>query len=366
MGQSIIFSETISKVKGIRMKNRRKLITTIEKLLILIVAVTILAGIVITIRDKNKKNAETDTEAVVTQKATETQATETETEDSGFVQVGDKQFVSGYTATKTENTLAPSVEAVESTYAILIDESTGEIVAERASGERMNPASMTKILSLLVATEHLESMEQLNETFTITLEMTDFAYVNGLSTVGFLDGEQVPVKDLFYGTILPSGGDAVYALAMYTAGSHEAFVEMMNEKVEELGLSDTAHFSNCAGLYDENNYCTVYDMAMILKAAVENDFCREVLSAHTYTTAPTEQHPDGIVLSNWFLRRIEDKDSGGEVLCAKTGYVVQSGSCSASYQISASGTPYICVTGQAHSSWQCIYDHVAMYKNYAK
>ena len=74
----------------------------------------------------------------------------------------------------------------------------------------MNPASMTKILSLLVAAEHLESMEQLNETFTITLEMTDFAYVNGLSTVGFLDGEQVPVKDLFYGTILPSGGD-VYA-----------------------------------------------------------------------------------------------------------------------------------------------------------
>ena len=90
------------------MKNRRKLVTTIEKLLILIVAVTILAGIVITIRDKNKRNAETDTEAVVTQKATETQASETETEDSGFVQVGDKQFVSGYTATKTENTLAPS------------------------------------------------------------------------------------------------------------------------------------------------------------------------------------------------------------------------------------------------------------------
>lgn len=144
----------------------------------------------------------------------------------------------------------------------------------------------------------------------------------------------------------------------------EEFVSQMNRKAEELGLSDTAHFTNCAGLYDENHHCTVYDMAMILEAALDNPFCREVLSARTYTTSPTTEHPEGLLLSNWFLRRIEDKDTGGEVLSAKTGYVVQSGSCAASYGKSHSGKEFICVTADATSSWRCIYDHVALYQQF--
>ena len=183
---------------------------------------------------------------------------------------------------------------------------------------------------------------------------------------GFLDGEKVTVRDLFYGTVLPSGGDAAVGLATYIAGSHEAFVDMMNEKLDELGLSDTAHFTNCVGLYDKEHYCTVYDMAIILKAALENDLCREVITSRTYQTTTTEQHPEGLLLSNGFLRRIEDKECGGQVLGAKTGFVNESGSCAASYGISASGTPYICVTANAHSSWRCIYDHVEMYSAYAK
>ena len=92
---------------------------------------------------------------------------------------------------------------------------------------------------------------------------------------------------------------------------------------------------------------------MIMEAAMDNPFCREVLSAHTYTTSVTEQHPEGMILSNWFLRRIEDKDNGKLVLGAKTGYVVQSGNCAASYAQD--------VAGNATSSWRCIYDHVAVY-----
>jgi D-alanyl-D-alanine carboxypeptidase (penicillin-binding protein 5/6) len=88
------------------------------------------------------------------------------------------------------------------------------------------------------------------------------------------------------------------------------------------------------------------------------------LSAHTYTTSATEQHPEGITISNWFLRRIEDKDTGGEVLCAKTGYVAQSGNCAVSYGVDADGREYVCATTGAHSSWRCIYDHVALYKKY--
>ena len=86
---------------------------------------------------------------------------------------------------------------------------------------------------------------------------------------------------------------------------------LMNEKLEELGIADTAHFTNCVGLYDEAHKCTVSDMAVILEAAMDNDLCREVLGARTYETLPTTDHPEGQILSNWFLRRIETADTGG-------------------------------------------------------
>lgn len=268
-----------------------------------------------------------------------------------------------YSAVTTEDTVQLG-EEFASQYALFIDLESGNILAEKNAYTRICPASMTKVLTVLVAAEHITA-EQLDDTFTFTLEITDYAYVNDCSCVGFLDGETVTVRDLFYGTVLPSGGDAAVGLAVYVAGSQEAFIEMMNEKLEELGLSDTAHFTNCVGVYDEEHYCTLYDMAIIMEAALENDICREVMAAHTYTTSATEQHPEGILISNWFLRRIEDKDTGGEVLCAKTGYVDQSGSCAVSYGIDNGGKEYICVTANAASSWRCIYDHVDLYLRFA-
>ncbi len=254
-------------------------------------------------------------------------------------------------------------EEVNSTYAVLVDLDEGKVIAQRDAKTACNPASMTKILTLLVAAEHAVDLD---DVFVMTREITDYAYVNDCSAAGFMVDEPVTVRDLMYGTILPSGGEAAAALAVYTAGSQEAFADMMNAKLEELGLSQTAHFTNCIGIYDENHYCTVYDMAMILKAALENDLCKEVLSAHIYTTAVTEAHPEGITLSNLFLRRIEDKEVPGEVVCAKTGFVNQSGNCSASYLVSGSGKNYICVTGNAYSSWRCIYDHVEIYQQYVR
>lgn len=251
---------------------------------------------------------------------------------------------------------------VVSTYGILIDLNNDHILKSRNSRVRICPASMTKILTVLVAAENI-SEEQLDDTMTITLQFTDYSYGNDLSAVGFAENETVTVRDLFYGTILPSGGDAAIALATYVAGSEEAFVELMNEKLKELKLSDSTHFTNVAGMYDEQHYSTVYDMAMILHAAIDNDLCRKVLNAHTYTTSSTEQHPDGITISNWFLRRIEDKDCGLTVQCAKTGFVVQSRNCAASFADDASGHGYICVTADSSSSWRCIYDHVSIYSS---
>lgn len=304
-----------------------------------------------------------ETSAMDAQAPAESGTAEEPEQEASSVMAGDVELHSGFSAEANENTVVPSETEVLSTSSLLIDLSTDTIIAAKDADARIYPASMTKILTILVAAEHVSNLD---DTFTMTSDITGYCLTNGCSAAGFVGGETIPVRDLFYGTILPSGGEAAVGLATYVAGSQEAFVELMNDKLAELGLSDTTHFTNCVGIYDDQHYCTALDMAMILKAAVENDLCREVLSCHVYTTAVTEQNPEGIILSNWFLRRIEDKDCGGEVLCAKTGFVAQSGDCAASYEISAGGKPYICVTVNTYSSWRCIYDHVDMYKLYAK
>lgn len=363
-----------------KMEKRKRRNQAIKRLLIDLlklgaIALAIVLVIILTITlivKKPWKNSAGGSEVPQTEESlTEAEPTE-ENETDAPIPVGDVEFLPGFTAQETDMTVKipeqeneEAADYVDSSYAILIDESTDEIVAERGADTIISPASMTKVLTVLVAAEHIEEAD-LDEKVKITIEITDYVYQNDCSAVNFDVGEKVPVRDLFYGTILPSGADAALALANYVAGSQEAFVELMNEKLDELGLSETAHFTNCIGLYDEDHYCTVYDMAMIMKAAVENDLCREVLSAHTYTTTKTKKHKDGIIISNWFLRRIEDYDCGGEVLCAKTGFVNQSGSCAVSYEIADSGTPYICVTGNAYSSWRCIFDHIAIYNTYAK
>lgn len=283
------------------------------------------------------------------------------------ITAGEVEFKYGYDFSHSGSVvdLPEDENKVASEFGILVELDNGEVVAGKKSLEQMYPASMTKVMTVLVAAEHI-SEDKLDDPVTITIEATDYSWAHKCSNVGFLVDEVVTVRDLFYGTILPSGGDAAYALACYVAGSHEAFVDMMNEKVEELGLSKTTHFTNCVGIYDKEHYTTPYDMAVIMKAAVENDFIRDVTSLHTYTTSITNEHPDGIVISNWFLRRIEDKLKSGVVVSAKTGFVNQSGCCAVSYYLSETNKPYICVTGNAFSSWRAIYDHQYIYETYTK
>lgn len=310
----------------------------------------------------NDLTENTDADAAEQDETVETVSETSDADETASTASADLPFAAGYDFSTTDSTSGTNGE-VQSIYALLVDLDDNTIVTQRNAKDRINPASMTKIMTVLVAAEHVTDLD---DTFTITREITDFSYSNDCSAVGFGENEVVTVRDLLYGTILPSGGDAAAGLACYVAGSMDKFVEMMNQKLSDLGLSGSAHFTNCVGLYNENHYCSIYDMAVILKAAMENELCREVMSAHTYTTSSTDQHPDGIQISNWFLRRIEDKETNGEVVCAKTGYVVQSGNCAASYEITNSGKHYICVTANAHSSWRCIYDHVEIYKTYTE
>ncbi len=254
--------------------------------------------------------------------------------------------------------------SIDSKYAVVFDLDENRIVAEKNADAQVYPASMTKIMTLLVCAEHLPD---LSEKLTITQDIVDYINAHDASNCGFAAGEQVTVKDLLYGVIMPSGADAVMALTRRIAGSDAAFVEMMNQKAKELGLSDSAHFVNATGLYNAEHHLTVKDVAQILNAAMANPTAREVLSAHTYQTENTNKHSSGIKFSNLFLRRIEDQKLGGAtVVAAKTGYVSQSMFCAASYGTSASGKHYIVVTDHGASTWQCIYDQAALYSSYAK
>ena len=263
---------------------------------------------------------------------------------------------------KVPESIAEIPEEVGSSYALLVDVDSGTIVAGRDYDTVMNPASMTKILTLLVAVENIDLSKLDTDTEEITQEISNYVWQNQMSQVGWQIGDTPTIRSLLYGTILPSGADAAQALAIYTAGSEEEFVDLMNRKLADLGISDTAHFTNAVGAYDEDHYCTALDMATILRAAIDNELCREVLSCHYYEVPPSGgEDSSAIGISNWFLRRIEDKDTHGEVVCAKTGYVGEAGFCCASYQESDDGGRYICVTADGAGIWPCIYDHVNIY-----
>ena len=244
--------------------------------------------------------------------------------------------------------------------AILICVDDGTVIASRNSKSRMYPASMTKIMSLIVAVENITNLD---DEFTMTFEIINPLYLQNATVTGLSSGETVPLIDLLYGAILPSGADATDALALYVAGSEEGFVELMNEKAEELGLIDT-HFTNTSGLHDENHYTTAHDMAIILDYVMKNDICREIISTVKYVTTSTEQHPDGIEMYSTMFNKIHrDQIDGVEIIGGKTGYTYQAGHCLVS-AAEKNGKTYIAVTGGGENKYSPIYDIMAMYSDY--
>ena len=217
-----------------------------------------------------------------------------------------------------------SADDVNSKYAILIDAESGVVISHRSGNAKIYPASMTKVMTILVAVENIKDF---NATFEMTYEIIKPLVDADATRAGFKEGEDVKIIDLLYGLILPSGGDCAIALAEYISGSEEEFVKLMNAKCEELGLQNT-HFANTSGLHDENNYSTPADMAIIMKHAMENPICREVLSTYKYTTEKTEENPEGIELfSTMFSRMYGNEVEGVDIVAGKTGYTSKAGRC---------------------------------------
>ena len=245
--------------------------------------------------------------------------------------------------------------------ALLIDLESNTVLVQKNADARIYPASMTKVMTVLVAAEHIENWD---ETFTMTQSIIDPLFLADASMAGFVHGEEVSMTELLYGAVLPSGAEATQALAIVTAGSEEAFAALMNEKAQELGLKDT-HFVDASGLHDENHYTTLSDMAIIMQAALDNPHCREVLTSVNHTSPATAQNPEGVAMTNRFLYRIRPQQTGNvDIQAAKTGYTAQAMNCCVSYGIMENGRAAICVTAHAWTGDYCIADTLALYGTY--
>lgn len=254
-----------------------------------------------------------------------------------------------------------TITGIRSEYAILIDLSTNTVLGDKNGDKRIFPASMTKVMTLIVAAENLKD---LNEHFTFSYTITDPAYKAGASVAGFLSSESVPLIDVLYGAALPSGADATLALAVTVAGTEEAFAELMNKKAQEIGLENT-HFMNASGLHHNDHYSTPHEMAIILEYAMKIPLLAEILSTYQYTTTPTEQHPEGILLTSTMFGRMYGDEAGNcEIIAGKTGYTPEARQCLASMAETPDGRRFVLVTAMAQDRYDPVWDAIDIYKNY--
>ncbi len=238
------------------------------------------------------------------------------------------------------------LEHLYSPYAILAGANSGEILAEHSSEDRIYPASLTKIMTAVLA---IENTDDLSRTITLPDDIFRTLYEQNASMAGFQPGEEVEMKDLLYGILLPSGAECCLAFADNIAGSEEGFVDMMNDKARELGMKDT-HFCNTTGLHDPDHYSTVKDISILLQYALESDTFREVFCSSRYSVPPTAQHPQGFTFNSTMFKYMDSAEvAGGEILGGKTGYTEEAGLCLASLA-QVNGREYILVTAKANGT----------------
>ena len=170
--------------------------------------------------------------------------------------------------------------------AVVIDADTGKVLFEQNAHEELPPASTTKILTATLVLEHLD----LDEVLTVPE-----GFVNdGEAGIWLEPGEKQTVEALLMAMMLRSANDAAQMLAIGVAGSEEAFADLMNERVAELGLENT-HFVNPNGLHDDNHYTSAYDLAMLTREALKNETFNEIITTNRYQLPWVEGEYDRVV-----------------------------------------------------------------------
>lgn len=257
---------------------------------------------------------------------------------------------------------------IHSRSAIMINRTTGNLVCYKNIDAELPPASVTKAMTVLVALENVPSP---SASLTVTGNSFERLTAQSASMAGLVAGQRVTVLDLCYAAILPSGGDAAVELAEYISGSEEAFVELMNIKANELGMTGTV-FRNVTGLHDDDHRSTVEDMAMMLEYALQNPDFYQVFTAEEYTIPADSTCPDGLYLYSTVFdkanRMSVNKLNDGTLLGGKSGYTPQAGLCLATLT-EVDGDEYIVVTfgadGTLYTPQYAMIDTYRIVNNYA-
>ncbi|REB05163.1 D-alanyl-D-alanine carboxypeptidase [Sporosarcina sp. BI001-red] len=215
-----------------------------------------------------------------------------------------------------------------SPYIYMVERVSGKAVYEKNANEKAYPASLTKMMTTIVALEHIENLSASAPVDTDTYQKM---VAQNASMAGFYGREKVTYRDLLYGTILPSGGEASNSLAIHVAGSTKQFVQLMNEKAAELGMTRT-HFMNPEGLDDPKQYTTASDMAKLLNYALDNQNFKAILTKGTFQTTSTAEHPQGIALKSTVLSSLTTEvQDGFKILGGKSGTTYDAGQCWATF-----------------------------------
>ena len=233
-----------------------------------------------------------------------------------------------------------NIEALEinSEHAILYNMNDDIVIFEKNADERTYIASLTKIMTTIVA---IENIDDVDETVSVPYEALDGLIAANASVAGFYSGQRVTYLDLLYGVMLPSGADATRTLAYYISGNEEEFVKLMNDKAIKLGLTNT-HFANTSGLDTDNHYSTVREMSIILKYALQNPLFKEIYTANSYTTSDSSLTFKS-VFSN-YLNRYELTNN--YIYGSKTGFTTKAGYCLSSIA-NYDGVEYLLITTEA-------------------
>ena len=208
---------------------------------------------------------------------------------------------------------------------------TDTILFSKNADKQMYPASLTKIMTAIVALEHCPD---LNQIVTYSQEAYDWveaqyeAAGGNVSSAGLHLGEQMTVKDLLYGCLISSGNDAAEILAFHVGGTNTAFYDMMNAKAKELGAVNT-NFCNANGLFDENHYTTAYDMYLITKYAMQNETFAEIVATKAYQSAPTNMNPNGYKWKTtiFLMDPTSNYFYSNDIKGVKTGTLLAAGRC---------------------------------------
>ena len=213
---------------------------------------------------------------------------------------------------------------IASHYAALLDVNYHIIIACKLADSKIYPASMTKVMTLIVVSENIDKMPK---TYTFGFEMLNRLYREEASVAGFLEGETVDVEDLMYGLVLPSGADAAEALAIMVAGSNEEFAKLMNEKANEIGCLGT-YFITPNGLDAENDisfhHSTAGDLCVIMSYCAWKSPKSTQFLEITQTMQYTFETEEGKMVFNNHNRLLKETDY---CISGKTGFTTKAGYC---------------------------------------